>query len=108
MNTFGNLRVKWPYATHLVDRSRVKTLVPIEFGHDPGALVLARVLEISRHKEIESSCGCKMTLSALKAPGRTGPHQMRNPRRRHRSARMPILGERLPNSNLDRSALCTI
>ena len=62
MNTFGNLRVKWPYATHLVDRSRVKTLVPIEFGHDPGALVLARVLEISRHKEIESSCGCKMTL----------------------------------------------
>jgi len=62
MNTFGILRVKWPYATHLVDRSRVKTLVPIEFGHDPGALVLARVLEISRHKEIESSCGCKMTL----------------------------------------------
>src|SRR5215471_21563323 len=62
MNSFGNARVKWPYATHLVDRARAKMLVPIEVGHDPGALVLARVLAISRHREIESQCGARMTL----------------------------------------------
>ena len=62
MNRFGNMRVKWPYATHLVDRDRAKALLPIELGHDPGALVLARVLAISRHKEIESQCGCRMAL----------------------------------------------
>ena len=62
MSNFGSMRVKWPYAAHLVDRGRAKTLVPIEEGHDPGALVLARVLAISRHKEIESDCGCRQAL----------------------------------------------
>jgi molybdopterin-guanine dinucleotide biosynthesis protein len=62
MDRFGNSQVTWPYATHLVDRGRAKTLVPIEDGHDPGAIVLARVLSVSRHKEIELPCGCKRTL----------------------------------------------
>jgi hypothetical protein len=62
MNTFGNSRVKWPYATHLVDRTRAKTLVPIDEGHDPGALVLARVLALSRHKDLESHDGRKISL----------------------------------------------
>src|SRR5262245_53467681 len=62
MQVFGNARVKWPYATHLVDRNRARTLVPAEEGHDPGALVLARVLALSRHKELESHEGRKMSL----------------------------------------------
>jgi hypothetical protein len=62
VNMFGNSRVKWPYATHLVDRARAKTLVPIEEGHDPGALVLARVLSLSRHKDLESHDGRKVSL----------------------------------------------
>jgi len=62
MNTFGNSRVKWPYATHLVDRARAKTLVPIEEGHDPGTLVLSRVLALSRHRELESHDGRKISL----------------------------------------------
>ena len=62
MNRFGNSQVKWTYATHLVDRGRATTLVPIEDGHDPGAIVLARVLSVARHKELEMPCGCRQAL----------------------------------------------
>src|SRR5215831_5300117 len=62
MQFFGNSRVKWPYATHLVDPERAKSLVPMVDGHDPGSLVLARVLSLSRHRELESHDGRRVML----------------------------------------------
>jgi len=62
MQAFDDSPVKWPYATHLVNRSRARTLLPIEDGHDPGALVLARVSSLSRHRELESHEGRRMAL----------------------------------------------
>jgi hypothetical protein len=62
MQIQGNSQIKWPYATHLVDRSRARTLLPIVEGHDPGALMLARVQSLSRHKDIESPEGRRVSL----------------------------------------------
>ena len=62
MQIQGNSQIKWPYATHLVDRSRARTLLPTVEGHDPGALMLARVQSISRHKDIESPEGRRVSL----------------------------------------------
>ncbi|MEK7282915.1 MAG: DUF1611 domain-containing protein [Acidobacteriota bacterium] len=62
MDYFGNIRIKWTYATHRVDRSMVKGLVPMNGNPDPGRLVLARVTMIGRHKEIEGMDGRKQTL----------------------------------------------
>ena len=62
MDYFGNIRIKWTYSTHQVDRSKVKGLVPMTGDPDPGRLVLARVTTIGRHKEIEGTDGRKQTL----------------------------------------------
>jgi len=62
MDSFQNSRVKWPYATHLVDRSRAKGLLPMVEGHDPGALVLCRVLTAGKHKDLEAQGGRKMNI----------------------------------------------
>ena len=62
MDTHGNIKIKWTYATHIVDRSVVAGLGPAAPGADPGALVLARVLQIGRHKEVEATNGRKLTL----------------------------------------------
>lgn len=62
MEYFENIRIKWTYATHRVDRSTVKGLVPMSEGPDPGRLVLARVTTIGRHKEVEGIEGRKLTL----------------------------------------------
>src|SRR5262245_55955169 len=62
MQVFGNSRVKWPYVTHLVDPARAKSLVPMVDGHDPGSLVLARVLSLSRHRDLESHEGRRVAL----------------------------------------------
>lgn len=62
MDYFGNIRIKWTYATHRVDRSMINGLVPMSAEPDPGRLVLARVTMIGRHKEIEGTDGRKQTL----------------------------------------------
>ena len=62
MDSFQNARVKWPYATHLVDRSRAKGLLPMVEGHDPGALVLCRVLTSGKHKDLEAQGGRRMNI----------------------------------------------
>ena len=62
MNHYGNIRIKWTYSTHQVDRSLVKGLVPMIADPDPGRLVLARVTMIGRHKEVEGTDGRKQTL----------------------------------------------
>ncbi len=62
MDCFGNVRIKWTYATHRADRSMVKHLVPMGRDADPGRLVLARVTTIGRHKEVEGTDGRKRTL----------------------------------------------
>jgi len=62
MDAFPNARIKWPYVTHLVDPARVRGLLPMVDGHDPGALVLARVLTLGKHRELETHEGRRMTL----------------------------------------------
>src|SRR3989442_11944927 len=62
MDYFGHDRIKWTYATHRVDRSAIKGLVPMSEDADPGRVVLARVLALGRHKEVEGSDGRKLML----------------------------------------------
>lgn len=62
MDTFQSARIKWPYATHLVDKSRVKGLLPMLEGHQPGTLVLARVLTLGKHRDLESWDGRKTSI----------------------------------------------
>lgn len=64
MDTFQNARIKWPYATHLVDRSQVLSLLPMVEGYDPGSLVLARVVTIGKHRDLETHDGRKMSIFA--------------------------------------------
>jgi hypothetical protein len=64
METFDSARIKWPYVTHLVDRARaVRILPPVEETR-PGALLLARVVTIGRHKDLETTDGRRMALFA--------------------------------------------
>lgn len=64
MESFQSARIKWPYATHLVDKSRVHGLLPMVEGHDPGALVLVRVVTMGKHRDLESHGGRKMSIFA--------------------------------------------
>jgi hypothetical protein len=62
METFDSARIKWPYVTHLVDRARaVRVLAPVEETR-PGALLLARVVTIGRHRDLETVDGRRMAL----------------------------------------------
>ena len=62
MDYFGNIRIKWTYTTHRVDRSAIKGIAPLSTEPDPGRLVLARVLIIGKHKDVESTDGRKLAL----------------------------------------------
>ncbi len=62
MDTFQNARIKWPYATHLVDPSLVSGLLPMVEGYDPGSLVLARVVTIGKHRDLEAHDGRRMSI----------------------------------------------
>ncbi len=64
MDSFQNARVKWPYATHLVDKSQAKGLLPMVMGHQPGALVLCRVVSIGKHRDLEAQAGRRMAIFA--------------------------------------------
>ena len=64
MEPFTNARIKWPYATHLIDPSVVKGLLPMVDGHDPGSLVLVRVVTLGKHRDLESHAGRKMSIFA--------------------------------------------
>ena len=62
MQPLPNTRIKWPYATHLVDPARPAGLLPIVDGYDPGALVLVRVVFLGKHRDLESQDGRKLAL----------------------------------------------
>ena len=62
MKPLPNARIKWPYATHLVDPSLVKGLLPMVDAHDPGSLVLARVVTLGKHRDLEARDGRKVTI----------------------------------------------
>ena len=62
MEFFGNIRIKWAYVTHRVDRSAARGLRPMTGEPDVGAIVLGKVGTIGRHKEIEGVHGRKVTL----------------------------------------------
>jgi hypothetical protein len=55
-------RIKWTYSTHRVDRSLAAGLAPLGEGPDPGRLVLARILVIGKHKDVEAVDGRRTAL----------------------------------------------
>src|SRR5258708_862250 len=62
MKPLPNTRIKWPYVTHLIDPSAVKGLLPMMDGYDPGSLVLARVVTLGKHRELEAHDGHKLSI----------------------------------------------
>lgn len=64
MSDYQANSIKWPYVTHLIDRERFAQLLPVIDETNPGSLLLARVVTIGRHRELESHEGRKITLFA--------------------------------------------
>ena len=62
MEFFENIRIKWPYVTHAVNRQSVRGLLPPVPENNPGSLLLARVAQVGRHRDLESTDGRRMTL----------------------------------------------
>lgn len=62
MQTFGNFKIKWTYVTHRVEPRYAARVAPLSQDEDPGILVLARVLTIGRHKEVEDVQGIRRML----------------------------------------------
>lgn len=62
MNTFNQSAIKWPYVTHLVDHRVATAILPPIEETRPGALMLARVVSIGRHRELEAHGGRRMAL----------------------------------------------
>lgn len=62
MEFWENIRIKWPYVTHSVQRQSVRNLLPPIIENNPGSLLLARVVQVGRHRDLESVEGRRMTL----------------------------------------------
>lgn len=62
MDVFENTRIKWPYATHLIDPRLATGLLPPVEEVNPGSLLLARVLTIGKHRDLETPAGRRMSL----------------------------------------------
>ncbi len=62
MEFWENIRIKWPYVTHAVQRPSVRDLLPPVYENNPGSLLLARVVQVGRHRDLESIEGRRMTL----------------------------------------------
>jgi len=62
MDQFEGMRIKWPYVTHAIDRTRVCGLLPPVAEENPGAVLLARVLAAGRHKDLEAHDGRRMSI----------------------------------------------
>ncbi len=62
MDSFQGARIKWPYVTHSIDRRRVAGLLPPIEETAPGSLLLARVVTIGKHRDLETHDGRKMAL----------------------------------------------
>lgn len=62
MEYFEKVRIKWPYVTHMVDRSAVHGLLPPVCEKNAGSLLLARVTLIGKHRDLETVGGRKMAL----------------------------------------------
>src|SRR5439155_1548810 len=62
MEILEKSKIKWTYVTHAVDRAVVTGLAPMSAKTDPGALVLGRVRQVGKHKEIEGVDGRRVTL----------------------------------------------
>ena len=62
MEFFENCRIKWPFVTQMVDRSVAHRLLPPIREQNPGSLLLARVTQIGKHRDLEAVDGRRMTL----------------------------------------------
>jgi len=62
MEILEKSKIKWTYVTHAVDRAVVTGLAPMSAKTDPGALVLGRVRQAGKHKEVEGVDGRRVTL----------------------------------------------
>src|SRR5262245_28153893 len=62
MEYHERVKIKWSYVTHPVDRTRIAGLLPPIDEVNPGSLVLARVLVVGKHREIEGASGRRHVL----------------------------------------------
>src|SRR6266850_558522 len=62
MEILEKSKIKWTYVTHAVDQEVVTGLAPMSAKTDPGAIVLARVRQVGKHKEVEGVEGRRITL----------------------------------------------
>src|SRR3989442_15984867 len=62
MDYFGNIKIKWTYATHRVDHSAVHGLVPMSGEADPGRIVLGRITTLGKHRDVEGIDGRRVIL----------------------------------------------
>src|SRR6267143_1113906 len=62
MEILDKSKIKWTYVTHAVDQEVVTGLAPMSAKTDPGAIVLARVRQVGKHKEVEGVEGRRITL----------------------------------------------
>ena len=62
MDYYGNIRIKWTYSTHRVDRSAARRLLAMSREVDPGRIVLGRVTMLGKHKDIEGIDGRRVIL----------------------------------------------
>lgn len=62
MNSYAGERIKWPYVTHRVDHEAIGSVLPPVAETRSGALVLARVTKIGRHKDLENVNGRRLSI----------------------------------------------
>ena len=62
MELWPETRMKWTYVTHRLDTSHAARVVPITADAGPGSVVLARVVSIGKHKDVEDSTGRRRML----------------------------------------------
>ncbi len=62
MEFLGKTKIKWTYVTHRVDRALAAEILPVSGRPEVGAIVLARVTNVGKNKEVEDSIGRRLTL----------------------------------------------
>ncbi len=62
MEYFDTVRIKWTYATHMVDRKAAAQVIPVPRDADHGTVILGRVVSIGKHKDVEGIFGQKQVL----------------------------------------------
>ncbi len=62
MEFLGKTKIKWTYVTHRVDRALAAGILPVSGEPEVGAIVLGRVKNVGKNKEVEDTTGRRLTL----------------------------------------------